>query len=296
MANEKEIQARMKSIQDTMKITNAMYLISSSKLKRAKTVLGNAEPYFYGIQSAIARVLRHVPDMTHEFFNKRADKQGEERRIGLVVVTADKGLAGAYNHNIIKLAEAELARAGHGKLYVLGIVGQQYFGKKKDVDMDKDFQQNIQKPSLHQARELSELIVESYLEGELDEVRIIYTKVINAVQMETVVQQLLPLEKEEVVERTIPLDLHRELITLYPSPEAVLDYMIPNYLTGLIYGCLVEAYASEHNSRMMAMQSSTDNAKEMLRDLSIQFNRARQAAITQEITEVIAGAKAQKRK
>ena len=136
------------------------------------------------------------------------------------------------------------------------------------------------------------MIVESYLEGELDEVRIIYTKVINAVQMETVVQQLLPLEKEEVVERNIPLDLHRELITLYPSP----DYMIPNYLTGLIYGCLVEAYASEHNSRMMAMQSSTDNAKEMLRDLSIQFNRARQAAITQEITEVIAGAKAQKRK
>lgn len=181
-------------------------------------------------------------------------------------------------------------------MYVLGIVGQQYFGKKKDVDMDKDFQQNIQKPSLHQARELSELIVESYLEGELDEVRIIYTKVINAVQMETVVQQLLPLEKEEVVERNIPLDLHRELITLYPSPEAVLDYMIPNYLTGLIYGGLVEAYASEHNSRMMAMQSSTDNAKEMLRDLSIQFNRARQAAITQEITEVIAGAKAQKRK
>ena len=147
-----------------------------------------------------------MPDMTHEFFNKLADKQGEERRIGLVVVTADKGLAGAYNHNIIKLAEAELARAGHGKLYVLGIVGQQYFGKKKDVDMDKDFQQNIQKPSLHQARELSELIVESYLEGELDEVRIIYTKVIYAVQMETVVQQLLPLEKEEVVERKIPLD------------------------------------------------------------------------------------------
>ena len=203
-------------------------------------------------------------------------------------------MAGAYNHNIIKLAEAELARAGHGKLYVLGIVGQQYFGKKKDVDMDKDFQQNIQKPSLHQARELSELIVESYLEGELDEVRIIYTKVINAVQMETVVQQLLPLEKEEVVERNIPLDLHRELITLYPSPEAVLDYMIPNYLTGLIYGCLVEAYASEQNSRMLAMQASTKSAGEMLQTLSVEYNRARQAAITQEITEIVGGARAQK--
>ena len=136
--------------------------------------------------------------------------------------------------------------------------------------------------------------MDSYLEKELDEVRIIYTRVINAVQMETVVQELLPLEKKEVLEE-IPLDMHREIITMYPSPEIVLDHIIPNYLTGLIYGCLVEAYASEHNSRMMAMQSATDNAKEMLRDLEIQYNRARQASITQEITEVIAGAKAQKR-
>ena len=102
------------------------------------------------------------------------------------------------------------------------------------------------------------------------------------------------MEKKEVLEE-IPLDMHREIITMYPSPEIVLDHIIPNYLTGLIYGCLVEAYASEHNSRMMAMQSATDNAKEMLRDLEIQYNRARQASITQEITEVIAGAKAQKR-
>ncbi len=295
MANEKEIQDRRKSIQDTMKITNAMYLISSSKLKKAKNVLGNAEPYFYGIQSAIARVLRHVPDMKHEFFNKRPEKNGEDRKIGVIVVTADKGLAGAYNHNVIKLAEEELKKPGHERLYVLGIVGQQYFGKKKEVDMDPDFHYSIQKPSLHQAREISELIVDSYLEGELDEVRIIYTKVINAVQMETVVQELLPLKKKEVVEQSIPLDMHREIITMYPSPEAVLDHIIPNYLVGLIYGCLVEAYASEHNSRMMAMQSATDNAKEMLRDLEIQYNRARQAAITQEITEVIAGARAQKR-
>ena len=294
MANEKEIQDRRKSIQDTMKITNAMYLISSSKLKRAKNVLGNTEPYFYGIQSAIARVLRHVPDMKHEFFNKRPEKAKEDRRIGVIVVTADKGLAGAYNHNVIKLAEEELKKTGQKKLYVLGIVGQQYFGKKSEVDMDPDFHYNIQKPSLHQAREISELVVDSYLEKELDEVRIIYTRVINAVQMETVVQELLPLEKKEVLEE-IPLDMHREIITMYPSPEIVLDHIIPNYLTGLIYGCLVEAYASEHNSRMMAMQSATDNAKEMLRDLEIQYNRARQASITQEITEVIAGAKAQKR-
>lgn len=296
MANEKEIQARMKSIRDTMKITNAMYLISSSKLKKAKNVLGNAEPYFYGIQSAIARVLRHVPNVKHEFFNKRPEKTGEDRKIGVIVVTADKGLAGAYNHNVLKLAEEELKKTGHEKLYVLGIVGQQYFSKKKDVDMEENFHYSIQKPSLHQAREISELVVDEYLDGNLDEVRIIYTKVINAVQMETVVHELLPLEKKEVFDERIPLDLHREIITLYPSPEAVLDDIIPNYLTGLIYGCLVEAYASEHNSRMMAMQSATDNAKEMLRDLSIQFNRARQASITQEITEVIAGAKAQKRK
>ena len=146
------------------------------------------------------------------------------------------------------------------------------------------------------ARLISEEIVRSFLEREVDEVHIIYTQMQNAVVMEPVNMQLLPLKKTSFSPIDIPAEVHQEEIEMFPSADGVLDIMIPNYLTGVIYGCLVEAYASENNARMTAMQSSTDSAKKMLQDLSIQYNRARQAAITQEITEVCSGAKAQKRK
>lgn len=295
MANAKEIQTRMRSIEDTMKITNAMYMISSSKMKRAKKILSETEPYFYGMQSAIARVLRHMDDIDHDFFDLRPEVPEEERKIGCIVVTADKGLAGAYNHNVIKMAEEMLGEKGHHKLYVLGVVGRQYFDKK-NVDMDGSFRYTVQKPTMHRSRAITERLVYEYLNRELDEVYIIYTQMINAVSMETVKEQLLPLQRKTFQPSQIPIDIHREEIIMSPSAEELMNHMVPNYLTGLIYGCLVEAYASEHNSRMMAMQSSTDSAKAMLKDLSIQYNRARQAAITQEITEVISGAKAQKRK
>ena len=274
MASIKEIQTRMKSIQDTMKITNAMYLISSSKMKKAKKVLADTEPYFFGVQRALDRMLRHLPDTEKEnrYLDQRPEIAPGDRKIGLIVVTADKGLNGAYNHNIIKMAEERLKLPGHRKLYVLGVVGRQYFGKLKDVDMD------------------------GFLNGELDEAFILFTEMVNSMKEEPKLKQLLPLKKADFTMSKIPSGVMQENISLYPSADEVMDNMVPNYLTGIIYGCLVEAYASEHNARMMAMRSSTDNAKEMLRDLSIQYNRARQAAITQEITEVVSGANAQKRK
>ncbi|HIY17805.1 MAG TPA: ATP synthase F1 subunit gamma [Candidatus Blautia avistercoris] len=295
MANAKEIQTRMKSIEDTMKITNAMYMISSSKMKRAKKALADTEPYFYNIQGAISRILRHVPDIEHPYFDKREEIPAKERKIGCVVITADKGLAGAYNHNAIKAAEELLEKEGIHKLYVLGVVGRHYF-EKRNVEMDGSFQYTVQHPTMHRARLIAEEIIEEFKGKKLDEVHIIYTQMQSAVSVEVERIQLLPLQKARFSPSQIPLDVHREDIVMEPSADVVLNSIIPNYLTGLIYGCLVEAFASEQNSRMMAMQSSTDSAKAMLKDLSIQFNRARQAAITQEITEVISGAKAQKRK
>ena len=162
--------------------------------------------------------------------------------------------------------------------------------------MDGSFRYTVQKPTMHRARMISEEVIRGFLEREVDEVHIIYTQMQNAVVMEAVNMQLLPLKKTSFSPLQIPAEIHQEEIEMFPSAEGVLDTMIPNYLTGVIYGCLVEAYASEHNARMTAMQSSTDSAKKMLQDLSIQYNRARQAAITQEITEVCSGAKAQKRK
>lgn len=279
-----------------MKITNAMYMISSSKMKKAKKVLEGTEPYFYNMQAAIARILRHIPDIQHPFFSVRHLVPQQERKTGIIVVTGDKGMAGAYNHNITKLTDEFMEKTpGYHKLYVLGMVGRQYY-EKKSADVDGSFRYTVQKPTMHRARLISEEIVRAFLDRELDEVHIIYTQMQNAAVMEPVDMQLLPLKKASFSPAQIPVGAPQEEIEMFPSADVVLDTMIPNYLTGVIYGCLVEAYASENNARMTAMQSSTDSAKKMLQDLSIQFNRARQAAITQEITEVISGAKAQRRK
>ena len=296
MANAREIQSRIKSVQDTMKITNAMYMISSSKMKKAKKVLEDTEPYFYNMQAAIARILRHIPDIQHPFFSVRHLVPQQERKTGIIVVTGDKGMAGAYNHNITKLTDEFMEKTpGYHKLYVLGMVGRQYY-EKKSADVDGSFRYTVQKPTMHRARLISEEIVRAFLDRELDEVHVIYTQMQNAAVMEPVDMQLLPLKKASFSPAQIPVGAPQEEIEMFPSADVVLDTMIPNYLTGVIYGCLVEASASENNARMTAMQSSTDSAKKMLQDLSIQFNRARQAAITQEITEVISGAKAQRRK
>lgn len=295
MAGTKEIQMRIKSVQDTMKITNAMYLISSSKMKKAKQILSDTEPYFYGVQQALSRILRHMPDEQKEnrYLNQRTHIPKEERNIGLIVVTADKGLCGSYNHAIIKMAEQELKKPGHRKLYVLGVVGRQYFAKKP-VEMDGSFRYTVQKPTMHRARLISETMIGGFLRGELDEVDILYTEMLSSVKEEPKLLQLLPLKKNNFDSPAIPLEVRREHIKLFPSVNEVLNQIVPNFLTGAIYGCLVESYASEHNARMTAMQTATDNAKEMLRNLSIRYNHARQAAITQEITEAISGARAQK--
>lgn len=290
MANTKEIQNRIKSIKDTMKITNAMYMISSSKLKKAKMDLENTEPYFYTLQVALARVLRHLPDIQHLYFDSRSEISENEKRRGYIVVTADKGMAGAYNHNVIKIAEEELAKHDHTRLYVVGQVGRHYFARK-NVHIDKHFQYTAQNPSMHRARVIADTMLEAYENGKLDEVYIIYTKMVNSVTAETDMIQLLPFKREDFSFSTG--GVYSEEIKMEPSPEVVLDRIVPNYITGFIYGALVESFCSEQNSRMMAMDTATNSAKEMLQDLNIKYNRARQAAITQEITEVVGGARAQ---
>ena len=296
MANIREIQSRINSIKDTMKITNAMYMISSSKLTQAKKKLADTEPYFYGLQGEISRILRHMPEMArHPFFDEREEIPAERRKIGSIVVTADKGLAGSYNHNIFKLEEELLATPGEHKLFVVGELGRHYFARRQ-VEVDTHFQYTVQKPTMHRARDIGGKIIGQFLDGELDEVYIVYTRMENSIQSNAEMVKLLPLKKSDFHEMKMPLNVHREEIQLYPSVKNVMDNIVPNYVNGMVYGALVEAFASEHNARMMAMKSATDSAVELTKELSMQYNRARQAAITQEITEVCAGARAQKNK
>ena len=268
MANTKEIQKRMKSIRDTMKITSAMYMISSAKLRSAKQKLEQTEPYFYALQGSISRFLRHIPEVQNRYFDQKKEIPEEEKRRGYIVITADKGLAGAYNHNVIKMAHELFTQGENNKLFVVGELGRQYF---------------------------ADHVMDLYAENELDEVYIIYTKMENSFSMNAEKMKLLPLVKEDFL-HPAPADIYQEEIRVESSMEAILEHVVPNYVTGYIYCALVESFASEHNSRMMAMQAATDSAKDMIQTLSIEYNRVRQAAITQQITEVSGGAKAQKNK
>lgn len=315
MANAKEIQNRIRSIQDTMKITRAMYMMSSMKLRKAKQQLENTEPYFFGLQDQISSILYHFPDMEHIYFDNRSSDNAETvKKKAYIVLTGDKGMAGAYNHNVIKEAQSLCDNSDNYTLFVVGEIGRQYF-LGQGYPVKEDFQFTATNPSMHRARVITELIVDLYNREQLDEVYVIYTKMANSIKEEVEVRQLLPLKTHQFIKQEM-LEKQKESFSkddngyddneehydndgnflIYPSPKKVLKKVVYNYVTGFIYGALVEASASEENARMMAMQSATDNAEEMLKDLSVQYNRVRQAAITQEITEVIGGAKALKKK
>ena len=285
MANAREIRDRMRSIQDTM---------SSSKLKKAKKNLADTEPYFYAMQGEISRILRHVPEMENKYFDERNNIKPEDKRIGYIVVTADKGLAGSYNHNIFKEVEECMQKNANTKLFVVGEMGRQYF-KKKGLKIAHQFHYTAH-PTVGRARNIADIVINQFLDHKVDEVIMIYTRMINSMQVESERIKLLPLGKSEFNTVKIPAGVRREELIMSPSAEDVINNIIPNYVQGFIYGALVESFSSEQNLRMMAMQAATNSAQAMLHDLSMQYNRVRQAAITQEITEVVAGAKAQKKK
>lgn len=292
MANVKEILSRIKSIEDTMKITNAMYLISSSKLKKARKNLNDTLPFFETLQSAIKNIVDYLPDISHKYFDLREDIDETEKKRGYIVITADKGLCGAYNHNVIKMVEKELEKHENTTLFVVGEVGRRYFARK-NVKVDKEFLYTSQDPNIHRARVISRELLESFLEKKLDEIYIVYTEMVSVFKEEPRLLKMLPLEKDAFINHD---DKNQEIMEFFPSPEEVITSIVPDYVLGTIYGSLIESYSSEQNARMTAMDASTKNAKDMLSELLIIYNRVRQAAITQEITEVVSGAKALKRK
>ena len=283
----------MKSIKDTMKITNAMYMVSSSKLQKARRDQKNTEPYFNMIQDGLAKILDVAPDAGTEFFDERSQRKGRERRKGFLVITADKGLAGAYNHNVIKATEESAAIEAQNMLFIVGQVGRHYF-EKKNIPIDINFKYTAQNPTMNRARHISKILVELFEEEKLDEIYVVYTKMINSMTVEPVTKKLLPLKQEHLEIRDE--NNYYENVDFMPDAQTVFGNIVPAYVAGFIYGALIESYCSEHNARMMAMETATDAASDMLKQLEVQYNRARQAAITQEITEIIAGAKAQKKK
>ncbi len=299
MANIREIRERIASIKQILKITNAMYLMASSKLKKARKSLESTEPYFHKLQSTIESVLEHTPHTRQLYFDRRSDIPEEKRKKGYIVITADKGLCGSYNHNVLKYTEQEIAKVAdpdNCRLFVIGQVGRMYFQNRKNsrkVSVDSEFLYTTQNPTLYRAREIAELLLEKFEKRELDEVYLIYTDMINSNQFEPKTVQLLPFSRRHW--GIAPDGTLKKLpkASFLPSPEEVMSYLIPQYAKGIIYGAMVEAFCCEQQSRMTAMDAASTSAKDMIHDLSLMYNRARQAAITQEITEVCGGAQAQ---
>ena len=294
MAGITEIRSRMRSIEQTLKITNAMYLISSAKVKKARKQLAEVEPYFDRLARTVLDIFRHSPDLKHRYIEGH-HKPKDECRTGFVVITGDKGLAGAYNHNVLKLAEEYLGHKKDPTLFLIGQMGRHYF-EKKNITIDGEFMYTAQDPNLERAREISETLLDLYEQNALDEVYLVFTHSFSAMRMEPEIIKLLPLDRAMLSARRglSEADRYRDVVRYEPSPEAVLDVLVPGVLKGYLFAALVESFCSEQNSRMTAMDSASDSARDMLKRLSLEFNRARQGAITQEITEIAGGAEATK--
>ncbi len=293
MANTKEIKDRINSIKETQKITNAMYLISSTKLRKAKKELENTEPYFYGMQAMTERLSRHVSGVNSIYFRNYDDDIENERTAGFLVITADKGLAGSYNHNVLKLTEEEMSKYKNSKLFVVGELGRKYF-ENKHIPIDEEFLYTAQNPTLHRSRVITLRLLELFETEQIQELYIVYTIMVSSAEMQPMLHRLLPLKQASIM--NIPADVYQEEFQLVPSPEDVIKAVVPNCINGYIFSALVESFCCEQSARMSAMQSANDSANQILHTLNIRYNRVRQAAITQEITEVCSGARAQRQR
>ncbi len=294
MESMREIRNRMISVRKTMKITNAMYLMASSEMKKARKRLAASEPYFFKLQSTINDILNHTHIQNIYFANGKTIPEEEIKR-GYIVITSDRGLAGAYNHNVIKLCEERLRKNSLDKLYFIGQSGYNHFKRKPDLaEIEKEHNYAAVKPNLYRARSIAESVVDEYRRGNLNEIYVVYTKMKSALLAEAEMIKLLPMSADMFPGADLTSsEQSSEYEELYePSPRAVLDNIVPNYVKGLIYGAMIEAYASEQNARMTAMDNATKNAGELVEKLSLLYNRIRQAAITTELAEVIGGANA----
>ncbi|QGP91760.1 ATP synthase gamma chain [Neomoorella glycerini] len=282
MPNMRDLKRRIRSIRSTQHITRAMKMVAAAKLRKAQAQVTAARPYAEKLEEVIGRLIGAVDPETQPLAATR-----EVKKAGYVLITGDRGLAGGYNANLIRLTEERLhAEERPVALVAVGRKGRDYF-RRRQVELVRSFTDIGDEPDLIQARELARQLVELYLEGSLDEVNLIYTRFYSALRQVPQVDRLLPIKAGGAGKDGG--DYIYE-----PSPAGVLKALLPRYCEIKVYQALLEAKASEHGARMTAMDNATENAAEMIDRLTLSFNRARQAAITREILEVVAGADALK--
>ena len=295
MAGTKEIKTHIESVQETRKITNAMYLIASTKLRRARAELDNTRPYFQALRGEIKRIFRTVSDVESPYFYPVGDDSPIKGTYGCLVITADKGLAGAYNQNAIKEALKLLDTHPDTKLYVVGEYGRRFFASH-GIPIEHSFLYTAQNPTMARAREISALLLDGFENDRLDKIYVVYTDMGNGMDFQARCTRVLPFHRTHFADSARIEPPVTTPVEFLPSVQAVLDSMMPSYVSGFIYSALVDSFCSEQNERMKAMDAAGKNAQELLDDLTIQSNHMRQGAITQELTEISAGALGQRRR
>jgi len=295
MANTKEIKNRIKSVHDTQKITNAMYLISSTKMQKAKKELELTRPYFDELRSEVKRIFRKARNVESIYFYPHTDEIDYPGTYGILVITADKGLAGAYNQNVLKEVNRLVKAHDDVKLFVVGEYGRHYF-EAHGAPIEESFHFTAQDPTLDRAREITGTLLSKYVDKEIVKLFVVYTDFASGLSGgDAKSTRMLPFRRDEFSSETHEMeeDPHFEFV---PSVQAVLDNVMPSLMTGFIYSALVDSFCCEQNARMTAMDSANQNAQKLLDDLQLQYNYVRQGAITQEITEISSGAKGLARK
>lgn len=284
MASMRDIKRRRGSIQSTQQITKAMKLVSTVKLQKARNRAENSKAYFDCMYSTVTSMLAKIGHSDHPYL-----KKGESDKVGIIVVTSNRGLAGGYNSNVVKLITSGEFAKEDVRIYAVGSKGAESLAHK-GYEITEDYSHMIDEPAYEDARTIAAKVLSDFTNGEIGEIYLAYTFFKNTVSHIPTFMKLLPLSAEdvEVKENGDP----NTLMEFEPSEEEAISLLIPKYMTSILYGAFVEAAASENGARMQAMDSATSNAEEMIEDLGLKYNRARQGAITQELTEIIAGAEA----
>ncbi len=291
MASMRDIKRRKESVQSTGQITKAMKLVSSVKLQKAKVGAEVSKPYFDTMYNTVAGMIAKSGQMSHPFLQKsQSDKKA------VILITSNRGLAGGYNSNVMKLiTKDDNFNQENTVIYAVGTKGRDGMDRQK-FQVAQDYSEAMNEPVYSDAMEIGKEVLSQFVRGEIGEIYLAYTIFKNTVVQIPTLTKLLPIDAEDISSETEDVSEDPiERITLMnyePEPEEALDAIVPKYINSLIYGGLVESYASENGARMQAMDSATSNAEEMISDLSLKYNRARQASITQELTEIIAGASA----
>lgn len=285
MASMRDIKRRKDSIQSTQQITKAMKLVSTVKLQRARSRAENARPYFDKMYETIQSILAKSERLDHPFLTG----SGSERK-AVIVVTSNRGLAGGYNNNVTRLIVDSGWRKEDVDIYGVGRKGVEALARR-DYHIVSDDSEVMNAPSFADAAAIGEKVLDAFAAGEIGEIYLAYTKFKNTVVHVPTLIKLLPVDVEEKQEAGKQTK-SETLMNYEPGPEEALDLLIPKYINSTIFGAFIESAASENGARMQAMDAATSNAEEMISTLSLVYNRARQGAITQELTEIISGAEA----